>query len=85
VRDELCILLGWNAPALPEPGFQLVFFIVRRTASYEMSSTTPNATNRSASNRKVQRDRPSGGSLHASVIKRASPFPSSVSAHDNHY
>ena len=33
VRHKFGILLGRNAPTLLEPRFQLVFFIVRRTAS----------------------------------------------------
>jgi len=49
-----------------------------RTHSGLIDSTTVNSTSRSASSRKVQRVRPSGGAAHASAIRWASWTPSSL-------
>ena len=53
------------------------FFSVCRTVSREILSTTSSSTSSSARSCNVQRAKPSGGSLHAKAINRASPGPSS--------
>src|SRR6266508_5471049 len=75
---ELGVVLGWDAPALGQPRLEPVCFKAWRTVSYDTDSTTSRATSRSASNRNVQRLRPSGGALHASAAKWASCSPSSL-------
>jgi len=68
---------GRDTPVLLPMGFQLVFFSVLRTVSYESSSSsTSNSTMRSASSLSVQRAYPSGDGPHANAISRASFAPS---------
>src|SRR5215510_1293572 len=67
----------WDAPLFLQPRLAVAFFKTRRTLSYEYDSARPSATTRSASTYKVQRLRPSGASLQASAIRRASAFASS--------
>jgi hypothetical protein len=57
---------------------EFVSFSVVRTVSWDTASMWPSATMRSASTRKVQRARPSGGGLQARAISRASASPSSL-------
>jgi hypothetical protein len=54
-----------QTPAFLQPRLEVVFFSVCRTVSWAIASTWPKATRRSASNRKVQRARPSGGAPQA--------------------
>src|SRR5262245_2967027 len=65
-------------PLLDAPGFENVFFSVRRTVSSEIASTSESATNSSASNCMVQRFWPSGGVEQAVAIRRASCLASSL-------
>jgi hypothetical protein len=65
-----------NAPFLPHPGLEIVFFSTRRTASYERLSKWVKVTKRSASSCKVQRLRPSGGWLWARVVRMVSTLSS---------
>src|SRR5579871_2133519 len=67
-----------NTPFLHLPGFDVIFFIVWRTVSCEMLSTTPSSTNLSASKRILQRAWLSGRSLQARATKWASPRPSNL-------
>src|SRR5512132_1472402 len=76
--DELGVVFGWDAPALDAPRLQPVCFKACRTVSYEMASTTPSSTSRSASSRNVHRWRPSGGALQARATRWASCSPSSL-------
>ena len=62
-----------DAPALSHPRLKPLFFNSLRTVSSEMLSTTFSSTKRSAKSCIVQRFRPSGGSLRASVSRIASP------------
>lgn len=56
---------SWDTPFLALPGFEIVFFSTKRTASYERLSSWVSATKRSASNCGAQRTRPFGGWLWA--------------------
>src|SRR5688572_17462697 len=76
VPDEVGVGLGGDAPALNQPRLEPVCFKVCRTVSYETVSTTSNSTSLSASNRRVQRFWPLGGSLQATATNRASCSPS---------
>src|SRR6185503_9504272 len=77
VSDELPAVLGRDAPLLLQPGLRFVFLSVWRTVSWEIASTWPSWTNRSASKRRDQRAWPSGASLQARVMSCASRCPSS--------
>lgn len=68
--DEVRAYLG-DTPALNLPRFEVTFFNVRRTVSSLIVSTTPNVTNRSASNCIVHVARPSGAAEQVSAIKIA--------------
>ena len=71
------LALGGDTPVLLPMGFQLGFFNVLRTVSYESSSSsTSNSTMRSANSLSVQRAYPSGDGPHANAISRASFAPS---------
>jgi len=61
-----------DAPALDQPGLELVFLSVRRTFSQLMESTMPSATSLSVSSSIVHLERPSGGSLQARATRYAS-------------
>src|SRR5512135_1191119 len=78
--DELGVGLRRDAPLLPQPGLDLVFFRASRTVSSEIESTTSNSTSLSASNRMVHTARPSGGAEQARAINRASARPSSFTS-----
>ena len=58
---EFGTALGRDAPALFQPGLEFVFFSVWRTVSVLMLSTISHSTSWSASSRRVQPARPSGG------------------------
>ena len=77
--DKLAVHF-WNAPLLLQPRLEVAFFKTRRTLSYEYDAARPSATTRSASKCKVQCLRPSGASLQAAAIRRASAFSSSLGA-----
>jgi hypothetical protein len=66
---ECAILLGRDHPLFDEVRAKFVFLSVLRTVSWETSSTMPSSTALSASNLKLQRLRPLGGSEHASAIR----------------
>ena len=76
--DKLGVGLRGNHPLRARPGLECVFLSVMRTHSGLIASTTANSTNRSASSRKVQFTRPSGGAPRAKAIRRASWAPSSL-------
>ena len=59
-RDEASVLFGRDAPALAQPRFDVFFFMLPRTVSCEMASTTSSSTSLSASSRRLQRFWPSG-------------------------
>src|SRR5262245_49870803 len=67
-----------QTPQLFLPGLHPIFLSVWRTASWEMLSTTPNSTRRSASSRSAQCAWSSGGELTLKAIKCASPRPSNL-------
>lgn len=66
--DEFSLNDRGNAPFLPYPRLELIFFSDRRTASTERLSKWVKATRRSVNNCTVQRLRPSGGLLWAIVV-----------------
>ena len=74
---ELGVHTG-NAPALCQPGFDALFFRIRRTVSSEMLSTSPSSTKRSARSCIVQHLRPSGGVLLLKAISSTSSLLSSL-------
>ena len=67
--DESSANGSWDTPFLALPGFEIVLFSSRRTASYERLSSRVSATKRSASNCSVQRTRLFGGWLWAKVVR----------------
>ena len=71
-RHELRVLLGRDAPVRAEVRLQFVFFSVLRTVSYEILSTISRRTISWASRCSVQREWPSGASLHPMASRRAS-------------
>src|SRR5262249_8963131 len=75
--DELGVGLRRDAPLLPQPRLDLVFWSVLRTVSGQIDSTTFNSTSLSASISSVQATRPRGAVEQARAINRASPTPSS--------
>src|SRR5439155_24984377 len=77
VVDELAAGRLWQAILLLQPGLEFVFFSVWRTVSCEMASAISSSTTLSANKRSVQRLRPFGAGLQASVTRRASCAPSS--------
>src|SRR3954464_13139711 len=58
-------------------GLSAFFFSTWRTVSYETPSTYRSSTTLSASNRRVQRRRPTGGGVQARATRWASRSPSS--------
>src|SRR5262249_47753791 len=69
-----------DAPLLLQARLDLVFFRVLRTDSSLIASTTLSSTSRSASNCRVQRWRPWGGSEQASATSIAASLPWSFGA-----
>src|SRR5207237_6414776 len=73
--DIVGIDLGRDAPSFNDPGLNVVFFNACRTVSVLTALTKPSTTSSSASSCKVQRQRPWGGSLHASWTNFCSRSP----------
>src|SRR5947209_1284373 len=73
--DELGVGLGRQAPGLDDPRLDVVFFSAWRTVSGLIFVTRPSTTSLSASSSKVQRQRPSGGSLQARRTNSCSRSP----------
>src|SRR5659263_166577 len=73
---KLSVFFGRNNPTYYFPRLKFVFFSVRRTVSYEISSVYRSSTNLSANNRNDQRANPFGGSPQANAIRWASMSPS---------
>ena len=73
--DEVRVAFGRDAPALLQPRFNLIFFNLVRTASWEIESTTSSSTSLSASRCSVQRRHPSGASEQARAVSLASTSP----------
>src|SRR5262249_56002787 len=74
--DELGIGLGRDAPLLPQPGLDLVFFSARRTVSSQTLSTTRNSTSWSARSCIVHSLRPSAPAPHPPALPPAPAPPS---------
>src|SRR5262249_2243896 len=75
VPDEVGVGLGGKAPRPYDPGLDVVFLSASRTVSRATFGKQPKAISLSASNCKVQQQRPSGGSLQASRIRCCSTSP----------
>src|SRR3984957_8211404 len=73
--DELRVSVGRDQPSFDYPRVDFTFFNACRTVSVLTAFTRPRTTISSASRRRVQRHRPSGGSAHASSINFCSRSP----------
>src|SRR5262245_2766715 len=67
-----------DTPLLAQPRLEVVFFSTRRTLSREIDSVTASSTSLSAINWSVQRLRPDGAVLQASIVTLASTRLSKV-------